>query len=256
MNPKFFVLPLVRRGAGWAAKETAMKAQDIMTTKVITVRPDTRVGEVAKLLYERHISAVPVTEKGKLVGIVSEADLLRRHEIGTDCALRGEPWWLAIFRRDSSAGAYVRTHAVRVRDIMTREVVTANRETSLAGIADLLEKHRVKRVPVVDAGRVCGILSRSDLIRALSAAAPAAVRGTAPNDEEIREALLAELGRQPWWRADLSSVGVERGVVTYRGLMGSLDERDAARVAAEGIRGVRGVHDERSRFEDMPQAWV
>jgi CBS domain-containing protein len=233
-----------------------MKAADIMSSPAVTVTPDTTVHELAALLAGRGISAVPVVDNDSLAGIVSEADLLCRHEIGTDCALLGEPWWLRIFRKDSSASDYVRSHAVRVRDIMTRDVLTARPDTPLSSIAAMFEKHRVKRLPVVEAGRLFGIVSRSDLVSALSTAAKSTAKGGSPDDEEIKAALLKELGNQPWWRSDLSVVDVERGVVTYRGLIDSGDERAAARVAAEGIQGVRDVQDERSMFQDMPSGWV
>ena len=125
-----------------------MKAADIMTTPAITVTPQATVGEVAVLLAERGISAVPVLEDDRLVGIVSEADLLHRHEIGTDCALRGDPWWLRMFRLDAEPAKYVRSHAVRVADIMTRKVAVVDPDAPLAGVADVLDKRGVKRLPV------------------------------------------------------------------------------------------------------------
>jgi CBS domain-containing protein len=232
-----------------------MKASDIMTSPAVTVTPDATVHELAALLAARGISAVPVLQKERLVGVVSEADLMRRHEIGTDCALRGEPWWLRFFRSDLGAGDYVRTHAVRVRDIMTREVVTARPDSPLPEIATLLEKHRIKRLPVVHEGRLLGIVSRSDLVKAVAAAEGGSHPAVSPSDGEIEAALRAELGRQPWWRPDFAWIDVDRGVVTYRGVIESADERAAARVAAEGVPGVRGVRDERAMFRDMP-SWV
>jgi CBS domain-containing protein len=232
-----------------------MNAADIMTSPAVTVTPETTVSEVAGLLAARRISAVPVVETGRLVGIVSEADLVRRREIGTDCALRGEPWWLRLFERRSVAGDYVKTHAARVRDIMTHDVVAASPDTPLPEIATLFGKHRIKRLPVVHEGVLRGIVSRSDLVKALVAAAGNSGAPASPSDEQIEAALRAELGRQPWWRPEFSWVAVAQGIVTYRGLIDSGDERTAARVAAEGIPGVRGVRDEREMFEDMP-SWV
>ena len=114
-----------------------MKAKDIMTAPVATVGPETSVHEIAALLFERRISAVPVVEDDELVGIVSEADLLHRYEIGTDCALRGEPWWMRLFGADRSPEDYVRTHAQHARDIMTQEVATVTPDTPLAAIAKM-----------------------------------------------------------------------------------------------------------------------
>ena len=228
-----------------------MKAADIMTSPVVTVAPDALVHEVAQILSGRAISAVPVVEGGRLVGIVSEADLLHRHEIGTDCALRGDPWWLRALRPPSATAKYVKSHAVHVEDIMTREVFTVGVNTPLADVANVLEQHHIKRLPVVDEGRVTGIVSRSDVVAAL-AASGAGMTGSAPDDDEaIRARLIAELERQPWWRF-MSSVDVASGVVTYRGVIDSEDERAAARVAAEGIRGVSRVEDLRILVQDLP----
>jgi CBS domain-containing protein len=226
-----------------------MKAKDIMTSPAITVTPETSVRAAAALLAARAISAVPVLAGGRLVGILSEADLLHRHEIGTDCALHGEPWWLRILRDHPASEDYVRTHAVRVKDIMTREVATVGPDAPLWKIAALFDARRIKRAPVVEAGRVSGIVSRSDLVKALAAAAPpCALEG----DEAIRGSLLAELERQSWWRGDQSSVAVENGVVTFDGFVQSDGEETAARVAAESIPGVRGVDDRRFDWRSFP----
>jgi CBS domain-containing protein len=234
----------------WASpKEAAMNAKDVMTTNVVTVSSGTLVGEVARQLFERRISALPVVDGERLVGMVSEADLLHRYEIGTDCALGGDPWWMRLFSADGSPAEYVKSHARYVRDIMTTDVASVAPDAPLAEIATLLEKRRIKRVPVVDEGRLVGIVSRSDLVHALAAATPtrAPVRIT---DEAILAGLLTELRRQAWWRRELSHVTVEQGVVTFAGLIETESERIAARVAAESIAGVRGVVDERLAFRD------
>ena len=134
---------------------------------------------------------------------------------------------------------------------MTREVVTVGPQASLAEIASLLESRRIKRVPVVDREQVIGIVSRSNLVQALAvqkAAEPAA----AQDDDAIRGRLAAELERQPWWRRQVSNVIVADGVVHYWGTYEEDDEREAARVAAENIPGVRGVEDHRLRLRDLP----
>lgn len=225
-----------------------MNAQQIMTTPVTTVTPTTQIGEVARLLFERHISALPVMYGGRLVGIVSEADLLRRHEIGTDCAFRDAPWWMRFIATSRLPGEYVRSHARYALDIMTEEVVTVSPGTTLSRIASLFEKHGIKRFPVLDEGRLVGILSRSDLVRALfKACASDEVVPPLP-DAEIRSRLLAELQHQAWWQPGLSMVNVEDGVVTFTGFSEVDAERTAARVAAENISGVRGVIDRRSPY--------
>jgi CBS domain-containing protein len=229
-----------------------MKAKDIMTTPVIGVTPDTTVSEIAALLLERRISAVPVVENGRLVGIVSEADLLHRHEIGTDCVAQSGSWWLRLFSADRSIEEYIKSHARRARDVMTHEVATVSPETPVAEVATVLERRGVKRVPVVEAGRLAGIVSRANLVQALARMPQDEVRATRPSDEAIRARLLAELERQPWWRHGMSTVYVSEGVVTYSGAIGAEEERHAARVAAENIAGVRGIEDRRPMYRDLP----
>src|SRR5437016_10449224 len=143
-----------------------MRAADVMTTDVVAVGPDARVVEVAETLLASRISAVPVIgEGGELVGIVSEGDLMRRSETGTE---RRRAWWLeALVGRTTLANDYVQANAQKVADIMTRNVVTATPDTPLGEIAALLERHHIKRVPIVRDGKILGIVSRANLIQAL-----------------------------------------------------------------------------------------
>lgn len=229
-----------------------MNAKDVMTSKVITVTSGTLVSEVARLLFERRISALPVVDGDRLVGIISEADLLHRYEIGTDCALCGDPWWIRLFSADRSPEEYVKAHARYARDIMTQDVATVAPDTPLAEIATLLEKRRIKRVPVLDEGDLVGIVSRSDLVQALASAKRAVIEPGAIPDETIQAALMAELRRQVWWRTELANVTVEDGVVTFGGVIQWENERAAARVAAETVPGVRSVVDRRLVYRDLP----
>lgn len=222
-----------------------MNASDIMTSPVLTVRPDTQVKEIAALLFERRISAVPVVDGGALVGIVSEADLLHRQEIGTECLGRGGAWWLRLFTADPSVEDYVKSHARRARDVMTRRVATVSPHTPLAEVAQLLETRDIGRVPVVENGQLVGIVSRADLVRALAVKRDVADEPVSRSDQDIRRLLLAELERQDWWRLDRANVIVTDGVVHFWGMVESDDARPAARVAAENVAGVRGVQDHR-----------
>lgn len=229
-----------------------MNAESIMTSKVITVTPAALVREVAALLHEHRISAVPIVENHRLVGMVSEADLLHRYEIGTDCARGGDPWWIRVFSSDRSPEEYVKAHARRVRDVMTQEVATVAPDTSLAEIATLMEKRRIKRLPVLKQGRLVGVVSRSDLVHALAAVKVPSGKRRPVSDEAIRSQLLTELRRQAWWREDLANVTVEKGIVTYSGLIDFDQQRTAARVAAETIPGVRNVVDRRMLYRQLP----
>ena len=220
-----------------------MQAQDVMTTVVATVPADATVQEAAKLMLERRISALPVMDrKDRVIGIVSEGDLVRRTELGTDAA---RSWWLQAFAEDS-ARDYVKTHGASVADVMTSPAVTVRRTTSLQEIARLLEKHRIKRVPVLEAGRLLGIVSRADLVRRL-AAAPArpATPARKANDRALRREVLKEL-RHSGIDLLYVNVTVEQGVMHLWGGTRSHSEQKALRVAAKRVEGVRKVEDHTS----------
>ena len=229
-----------------------MKAADVMSSRVISVGPEATVGEIARLLLERHISAVPVVDTGgRIIGIVSEGDLMRRAETGTE---RHRSWWLRAFGDTAIlASDYVKSHALRARDVMTRDVVSVTPETKLGQIANLLEKHRIKRVPVVRGGKPVGIVSRANLLQAFAVAKPAPNGGAeAADDRGIREKLLAELDRQPWWVDSIyTNIVVTEGVVHVWGMVRTDSERDALRIAAERIPGVRQVDDHRTPYSAM-----
>lgn len=218
-----------------------MNAADVMTANVITVTPDTTVPELVNLLLSRNISGAPVIdEAGTLVGIVTEADLMRRAELGTE---RRRGAWLSFFTGSATmAGDYVRSHATKVRDIMSPGVVAVGRDTPLSEVADLMEERHVRRVPVVEAGRVVGIVSRANLLRAWASRAVDAAPATA-DDAAIRAELLRELTQQSWSRRPENSVVVTDGVVHLWGLAGTEEEKRALELAAETTRGVRGVRD-------------
>jgi CBS domain-containing protein len=228
-----------------------MQASDIMSSPVVSVGPDTSVKEIASLLFEKRISGVPVLDQGRLVGLVSEGDLLHRHEIGTDHIKPAGSWWLRMFSAGQTPAEYVKAHGRRARDIMTRDVVTITPDTPIAEIATLLESRGIKRVPVMRDGQLVGIVSRANLVQALAGMRTAAIRVTPPADQAIRGRLKAELERQSWWRQLTSNVIVTDGVVHYFGTFQSEDQQDAARVAAENIPGVRGVEDHRVRFRKV-----
>lgn len=216
-----------------------MQASAFMTHDVVSVRPDTPLDEVVQLMLTHRISGLPVVDDGAVVGMVSEGDLLRRPETGTE---RRRRHWLHLFgSSDTEAAEYVRTHGMTAGDVMTTDVVSITEATAIEDIAHLLESRRIKRVPVLRDGRLVGIVSRADLLRGLgSRLGPRRHEG----DSEIRAALLAELGRQPWapLPADVS-VLVQDGVVHYWGYVRSAAQRQAMIVAAERIAGVRQVDD-------------
>ena len=227
-----------------------MKARDVMVSPVISVKPSCTVKEVAKTLLERRISAVPVVDDtGKLVGIVSEGDLMHRAEIGTQ---RRHSWWLRVLTGDDALAAeYTKAHARTVADVMTRDVITASPDTPLHEIAALLERHSIKRVPIVRDGALLGIVSRANLLQALASSHKDL--GIQLSDTAIRDRILAHLNNEPWAHTLLLNVTVNGGVVDLWGITGSDAERKAIRVAAESAPGVTGVNDHLVR--QSAQGW-
>jgi CBS domain-containing protein len=220
-----------------------MKARDVMTSPVITVKPNTSVKEVARLFLERRISAVPVVDdQGTIVGILSEGDLVHRREISTE---RRRPWWLALMAGgEVLAAEYVKAHANRVNEIMTRKVITAAPDTPLHEIAEVLEKHRIKRLPIVRDRQLVGIVSRANLVQAI--ATSGSKLNVPLSDTTIRENLLTHLSEQTWAHMTHTmpfNATVNGGVVDLWGYVESDAERKAIRVAAEATPGVRAVND-------------
>ncbi len=219
-----------------------MIAFDIMTREVVTVGPDADVSEIVAKMLTHRISAVPVVHDGAVVGIISEGDLLRRAETGTE-PRRGR--WLEFFTRSETLAAdYVRSHARKAHEIMTTDVVTVAYDAPLAEVARVLETRGIKRVPVLQGGKLVGIVSRSNLLQALATRLdppPAAARA---DDRAIDDALHAEIRRQSWGALLVQcNIVVEGGVVHLWGVIPSEADRKALIVAAENIPGVRQVVD-------------
>jgi CBS domain-containing protein len=219
-----------------------MKARDVMVRNVITVGPDAMVQDIARLLLERHVSAVPVVGKdGALIGIISENDLMRRPESGTQ---RHRAWWLQMMTaREVLAKEFSRSHAMRAEDVMTRRVITARPDTLLRDIADLLEKHRIKRVPIVDEGKLVGIVSRANLLQALASSPRSNATAVSASDDSIRDIVVMKLDEQPWAQTSLVNVIVHAGTVDLWGIVSSEAEKDAMRVVAEVVPGVKAVNN-------------
>src|SRR5215831_2160969 len=219
-----------------------MHAIDVMTSEVISVDENATVAAVARLLAERGISAVPVVDKdNRVIGMVSEGDLLHRAETGTE---RRRSWWLdMVSSTNKLAGEYIKSHSGKVKDVMTRNVLSVSETTSVADIALLLETNRIKRVPVVRDGKLVGIVSRANLVRALAMTIDEAPSGADANDRAIREKLLSELKAQKWAEVSPANVTVKDGVVHLWSSYLSEQERRALIVAAENIPGVRRVKD-------------
>ena len=217
-----------------------MFAADVMTHDVVTVHSDATVKEIAEILLAKGISGVPVVDAaGALIGIVSEGDLIHRVENETE---RRRSWWLELFAdRERMAQDFIKSHARKAGDMMTRQVVTVKRDTPLSEVSSLLEKYKIKRVPVVDEGKIVGIVSRANLLKALVRVGESTPRPTSATDTALRDSVLAELESNAWADTSQVNVYVRDGTVELWGVVKSDTEKNAIRVAAEVTPGVRAV---------------
>ena len=216
-----------------------MKAADVMISNVITVGVDASIGEVAAILLNNHISAAPVVdENGELVGIVSEGDLIRRPEIGTS---ERHSWWLELISNEwASAAQYIKPHSRKVADVMTRDVITAKPDTPLGDIAAMLERNRIKRVPIVEEGKLAGLVSRANILQALASATKKLSSLATANDSELRKKVQSRLAAEPW-HPSMLTVTVQDGTVDLWGLVHSVEQKKAAQLAAESTPSVGAV---------------
>lgn len=217
-----------------------MRARDVMTTRVVTVGEDTPVEEIARKLLEHRISAVPVVDAGgMLVGIVSEGDLMRRAHSE---AARPASWWLRLVALPHEADLYLQAHGRVASDVMTRKLFTVDEGTPLVEIVDLLERKRIKRVPVVRHGKVVGIVSRANLLHGL-ATSRTVVSPSSDNDRTLRDKLFTAMTEQADIDPLFLNVTVYDGVAHLWGLVDSEAEKRAARLVAESTPGIRAVDD-------------
>ncbi|MCC2098949.1 MAG: CBS domain-containing protein [Hyphomicrobiales bacterium] len=216
-----------------------MQAKDIMTTSVITVAGTMSVRDAATLMIENKISALPVVDaEGKLLGIVSEGDFLRTLQTPQE---RTKSWWLRIFQSSEDAATdYIKSHARFVHEVMTKKVLTINETDDISHIAAVLEKNRIKRVPVVTNGKVVGIVSRGNLMQAVAAQSDITSSTTA--DKEIRDSIMKQLD-EAVPNAHLIGVVVRDGVVTLMGSVDTEKEKEAVTVAVENVSGYKSVED-------------
>ena len=219
-----------------------MLAKDVMTSPVLTVELDATVQEIARLLIERRVSGVPVLDPGgRIVGIVSEGDLMRRVEHADE---HHRSWWLRLFSdATTDATDYVKTHGRRAADVMARDVMTVEEDTPLHEIAILLEERRIKRVPVVRDGRLQGIVSRANLLQGLAASPMAAPSPLSVDDDSIRKTIQTTLRDEVGGMTEFVNIVVKQGVVDLWGVTDSTEVKRAIRVATEEAPGVREVRD-------------
>ena len=220
-----------------------MKAQDIMTRAVVTVGPHTLVPDIAAMLVEKHISGMPVvTEGGEIIGIVSQSDLLHRVETATERESRRKSWLLNLADADALARDYAKAHGLRAQDVMSRYVISVRDDAELRDVADILDTHRIKRAPVLQAGRLVGIITRSDLVRALSQVQISKSAETV-DDDALHKTLHDRIRAQPWVNESYISVTVNRGVVELWGFVDTVDQHGALRALVEETDGVSRLED-------------
>jgi len=220
-----------------------MKAVDVMVRDVVTVKPGDKVADAVRLLAQHDVSALPVVhDHGNVVGVISEADLVHREEISTE---KERPWWLeAVTPYSTLAADFAKSHGRRVDEVMSTDVISAAEDTPLGEIATLLERHRIKRVPILRGGKLVGIVSRANLIQALASSMAQSSAGGTDSDRKIRVELLDRLGSQEWTDFGNRNIIVSGGIVHLWGLVGSPQERKALLALAEGVPGVLSVSDE------------
>ena len=217
-----------------------MIVSDVMTRSVLTVTPDSTVEAAATLMLARGISGLfVVNAAGDLVGVVTEGDLLRREEIGTE---RSRPWWLRMLVSPGrQATDFTHAHGRLVQDVMTGSVVTVAQDANLEAVVAIMEEHRIKRVAVTQARRMIGVVSRSDLLRALVSRAREAP--VTIGDRALRTKILDQLDQAPWGNAGSVNVTVEHGAVDVWGTIMDQEERRAICVLVENTPGVASVRD-------------
>ncbi|HAA45249.1 MAG: conserved hypothetical protein with CBS domain [Halomonas sp. 54_146] len=218
-----------------------MQAIDIMTPSVVSVGPDAEVRDIAQLLLKHRISAVPVVDgEHRVVGIVSEGDLMRRVK---DNHKQGQSWWLSLFSAGKNPADYVKLHGRKAHEVMTPNPMTVEENTPIHTIARMLEKHHIKRVPVLRDGKLVGIVSRANLLQGIANAVVAPTQSPT-DDRQIREAILKEVENNTGVHTQSISVIVDGGVVEIWGLVESPEQKQAVTVAAENVHGVTKVENQ------------
>jgi CBS domain-containing protein len=219
-----------------------MNVADVMTHPAISVTPETPIADVARLMLQHRISGLPVVDPGgAVVGMVTEGDLLRRVETGTE--RRRARWVEFLVSPGRLARDYANANARKAGEVMTEDVAAVTPKDTLAEVVRLMESRNIKRLPVIDAGRLVGIVSRANLVRALVDNLPKPAGEGVASDAELHERILAEIAKQPWGPRASVDVRVKAGIVEFYGSITDDRERTALQVVAENIPGVKGVRD-------------
>jgi CBS domain-containing protein len=215
-----------------------------MTTPVITAGPDTPVRDIAALLLEKRISGLPIVEGSTVVGVLSEGDLLHRVESGTET--RRSRWLESLIDPAVQAADFVRSRGLCAKDVMSRDIISVDADADLRDIARVFEQRRIKRVPVLENGQLCGIISRANLLRALMLYSPPGGTDT-QTDQAILAQIRARLEHERWLDLSRLNIVVTDGIVHLWGTTKSDEQRRALEVAAASVPGVHEVQNHTTR---------
>jgi CBS domain-containing protein len=225
-----------------------MKASDVMTSKVISISPDAPLSDMIQQMLDQRISGMPVVDKnGQIVGMITEGDCLRRAETGTE--VKRSFWRDLLTGSETLATEYIHSHGRKVSEVMTPDPITVAPDTDLGEVIHVMEKNKIKRVPVVKDDKLVGIVSRANLVQALSGL----VRNikVEQSDEKIRNGVVAALSTLPWAANEFLNVTVRDGVVDLWGCFTAYRQDEAAVVAAENVPGVKKVRSHLSWVDPM-----
>jgi CBS domain-containing protein len=218
-----------------------MRANQIMTRNVVVIAADYSVYDAAEIMLNSNISAAPVVDAdGKMIGIVSEADVMHRPELGT---VPAKSWLERLLADDTTvAKDFIRSHSHRVTDVMTKKVISAGEGTTVQELAALMQRHHIKRIPILREGKLVGIVSRANLLQGLLTREPESLHGKA-DDAALRTAVTATLAKRGWASAPTSNVMCQDGIVHLWGCVDNDTIKKAYEVAAENVHGVRRVQN-------------
>lgn len=212
-----------------------MLAKDLMTRRVVTVGPGHSIWHAAQIMLDRDVSGLPVVDDdGKLIGVLTEGDLLGRIELGVDTVAA------TASKEEQRIKAFLKGHSWSVSDVMTTGLVTVDETTALSQVASLMHQHKIKRLPVVRGGKLVGIISRKDLLRAI---AMPAVSGIAAGDEALQRCIFTRLGENSELLGTDLRVSVSNGIVQLGGTVNNEAQRRLACSIAESVRGAGGIRD-------------
>lgn len=211
-----------------------MRAREFMSTPVVSVHPEATFKEVVEQMTAHHVSGVPVIDhRDALVGIISESDVLTKAEYG-------QPGSGLLSLLDHLARATGSAHKLSARtaaELMTAPVITAGPEASFRELLHLMTVHDVNRIPIVEGGRVIGIVTRADLLGAMA-------RSDEAISEEARWRLLHDL----WIDPEMLEISTRDGVVMVSGEVGTRSEAELVKRWVARVEGAVDVDTSRLRY--------